>query len=163
MIIENTKQDLSNILHVINDAAKKYRGVIPDDCWHEPYMTKKELVNEFNGGVRMFGCSKNNELVAVMGIQELKDVTLIRHAYTLTSHQGMGIGKSLLQHLFKLNKSSHLFVGTWKDAIWAIRFYEKFGFIRQTKKQTAQLLNKYWEISSKQIENSVVLEKYNPL
>ncbi len=163
MIIENTKQDLSNILDVINDAAKKYRGVIPDDCWHEPYMTKKELVNEFNGGVRMFGYKKNNELVAVMGIQELKDVTLIRHAYTLTSHQGMGIGKSLLQHLFKLNKSSHLFVGTWKDAIWAIRFYEKFGFIRQTKKQTAQLLNKYWEISSKQIENSVVLEKYNPL
>ena len=163
MIIENTKQDLSNILHVINDAAKKYRGVIPDDCWHEPYMTKKELVNELNGGVRMFGYKKNNELVAVMGIQELKDVTLIRHAYTLTSHQGMGIGKSLLQHLFKLNKSSHLFVGTWQDAIWAIRFYEKFGFIRQTKKQTAQLLNKYWEISSKQIENSVVLEKYNPL
>ena len=163
MIIENTIKDLSSILYVINDAAIKYKGVIPDDCWHEPYMLKKELVNEFDKGVRMFGYNKNNKLVGVMGIQELKDVTLIRHAYTLTNFQGMGIGKSLLQHLFKLNKSSHLFVGTWKDAIWAIRFYEKFGFIRQTKKQTAQLLNKYWEISSKQIENSVVLEKYNPL
>ena len=98
-----------------------------------------------------------------MGIQELKDVTLIRHAYTLTNYQGMGIGKSLLQYLFKLNKSSYLLVGTWQDAAWAIQFYEKFGFTRHTKKQTAQLLNKYWEISSKQIENSVVLEKNTPL
>jgi len=98
-----------------------------------------------------------------MGIQEFKDVTLIRHAYTLTNYQGMGIGKSLLQYLFKLNKSSYLLVGTWQDATWAIQFYEKFGFIRQNKKQTAQLLNKYWEIPSKQIENSVVLEKKTPL
>jgi GNAT superfamily N-acetyltransferase len=110
----------------------------------------------------MFGYNQNNKLVGVMGVQELKDVTLIRHAYTLTKYQGMGIGKSLLQHLFKLNKSSYLLVGTWQDATWAIQFYEKFGFIRHTKKQTAHLLNKYWEISSKQIENSVVLEKYTP-
>ena len=163
MIIENTKQDLSNILHVINDAAIKYKGVIPNDCWPEPYMLEKELVNEFDKGVRMFGYNKNNKLVGVMGIQELKDVTLIRHAYILTNYQGMGIGKSLLQYLFKLNKSSYLFVGTWQDATWAIRFYEKFGFICHNKKQTAQLLKKYWEISSKQIENSVVLEKYTPL
>ena len=163
MIIENTIKDLSSILHVINDAAIKYKGVIPDSFWHEPYMLEEELVNEFDNGVRMFGYNKNNELVGVMGIQELKDVTLIRHAYTLTSHQGMGIGKSLLQYLLKLNKSSHLFVGTWKDATWAIQFYEKFGFICHNKKQTAQLLKKYWEISSKQIENSVVLEKYTPL
>jgi len=163
MIIENTIKDLSSILYVINDAAIKYKGVIPDDCWHEPYMLEEELVNEFDSGVRMFGYNKNNKLVGVMGIQELKDVTLIRHAYTLTNYQGMGIGKSLLQHLFKLNKSSYLFVGTWKDATWAIQFYEKFGFICHTKKQTTQLLKKYWEISSKQIENSVVLEKYTPL
>ena len=163
MIIENTIKDLSSILYVINDAAIKYKGVIPDDCWHEPYMLEEELVNEFDSGIRMFGYNKNNKLVGVMGIQELKDVTLIRHAYTLTHYQGMGIGKSLLQHLFKLNKSSYLFVGTWQDATWAIQFYEKFGFICQTKKQTTQLLNKYWEISSKQIENSVVLEKYTPL
>ena len=163
MIIENTKQDLSSILHVINDAAVKYKGVIPDDCWHEPYMLEQELVNEFDNGVVMFGYKKNIKLVGVMGIQELKDVTLIRHAYTLTSYQGRGIGKSLLHHLLKLNKSPYLLVGTWKDATWAIQFYEKFGFIRHTKKQTAQLLNKYWEISSKQIENSVVLEKNIPL
>ena len=163
MIIENTIKDLSSILYVINDAAIKYKGVIPDDCWHEPYMLEEELVNEFDSGVRMFGYNKNNKLVGVMGIQKLKDVTLIRHAYTLTKYQGMGIGKSLLQHLFKLNKSSYLFVGTWQDATWAIQFYEKFGFICDTKKQTTQLLNKYWEISLKQIENSVVLEKYIPL
>ena len=163
MIIENTKKNLSDILHVINDAAIKYKGVIPDDCWHEPYMLEQELVNEFDNGVRMFGYKKNKKLVGVMGIQELKDVTLIRHAYTLTNYQGRGIGKSLLLHLLKLNKSPYLLVGTWKDVTWAIQFYEKFGFIRHTKKQTAQLLNKYWEISSKQIENSVVLEKYTPL
>ena len=163
MIIENTIKDLSSILYVINDAAIKYKGVIPDDCWHEPYMLEEELINEFDSGVRMFGYNKNNKLVGVMGIQELKDVTLIRHAYTLTNYQGMGIGKSLLLYLFRLNKSSYLLVGTWKDAAWAIEFYEKFGFICQNKKQTAQLLNKYWEISSKQIENSVVLGKNIPL
>ena len=162
MIIENTIKDISSILYVVNDAAIKYRGVIPDDCWHEPYMLEKELVNEFDNGVRMFGYNKNNKLVGVMGIQQLKDVTLIRHAYTLTNYQEMGIGKSLLQHLFKLNKSSYLLVGTWQNATWAIQFYEKFGFIRHGKKQTTQLLKKYWEISSKQIENSVVLEKYPP-
>ena len=163
MIIENTIKDLSRILYVINDAAIKYKDIIPDDCWHEPYMLEEELVNEFDHGIRMFGYNKNNKLVGVMGIQELKDVTLIRHAYTLTNYQGMGIGKSLLQYLFKLNKSSYFLVGTWQDATWAIQFYEKFGFIRHTKKQTSQLLKKYWEISSNQIENSVVLEKYTPL
>jgi len=159
MIIENTIKDLSSILYVINDAAIKYKGVIPDDCWHEPYMLKKELVNEFDNGVRMFGYNKNNKLVGVMGIQELKDVTLIRHAYILTQYQGLGIGKSLLQHLFKIKTSSCLLVGTWRDAAWAIQFYEKFGFVLHTKKQTAQLLKKYWNLPSKQIEKSVVLEK----
>ena len=163
MIIENTIKDVSSILHVINDAAIKYKGMIPDDCWHEPYMLEEDLIYEFDNRLRMFGYLKNNELVGVMGIQELQDVTLIRHAYTLTNYQEMGIGQSMLLHLFKLNKSSQLFVGTWQDATWAIQFYEKFGFIRHTKKQTSILLNKYWEISSKQIENSVVLEKYIPL
>ena len=163
MIIEYTKKDLSKILFVINDASLKYKGVIPDGCWHEPYMLEKELINEFENGVRIFGYRKNNKLVGVMGIQELKDVTLIRHAYTLTDYQGIGIGKSLLQHLFEINKSAVIFVGTWRDAIWAIQFYKKFGFAVHTKKQTNQLLNKYWKISSKQIENSIVLEKYSPV
>ena len=159
MIKECTKKNISDILHVINDASLKYKGIIPNDCWHEPYMTKQKLTNEVANGVRMFGYNKDNTLVGVMGIQELKDVTLIRHAYILTLHQGMGIGKSLLQHLLKIKKSSCLLVGTWRDASWAIEFYKRFGFVLHTKKQTAQLLKKYWNLPPKQIENSVVLEK----
>ena len=116
MISEHSKQDISKILYVINNAALNYKEIIPDDCWHEPYMLEKELVNEFNNSVRMFGYKKDNKLVGVMGIQELKNVTLIRHAYVLTHYQERGVGKSLLQYLFKINKSSSLFVGTWRDA-----------------------------------------------
>ena len=159
MISEYTKEDVSNILYVINNAALKYKGVIPDDCWHEPYMLEQELLNEFDSGVRMFGYEKDNVLVGVMGIQELKDVTLIRHAYTVSTYQGSGIGKLLLQYLFKINRNSILYVGTWQDATWAIQFYEKSGFVMQKRKQTVELLKRYWEVSLKQIENSVVLEK----
>jgi GNAT superfamily N-acetyltransferase len=160
MIIEHTKKDLSRILSVINDAALNYKGIIPDYCWHEPYMLKKELISEFDNGVRMFGYKKDNKLVGVMGIQELKDVTLIRHAYTLTHYQGTGTGSELLKFLLEKNKNSHLLVGTWKSAKWAIKFYEKFGFMVHTAEQSALLLKKYWTIPSKQIENSVVMEKY---
>ena len=159
MIGELTKKEISNILNVINDAALKYKGIIPDNCWHEPYMSEQELVSEFNDGVRMFGYSKNNRLVGVMGIQKLKDVTLIRHAYTLTHYQGIGVGKSLLKHLLEINQNTSLLVGTWRKATWAIQFYEKFGFSSLTKKQTVQLLNKYWKISLNQIKNSIVLKK----
>ena len=159
MISEYTKKDISTILHVINDAALKYKGVIPDDCWHEPYMSEKELVVEFDNGVHMFGYGSDDKLIGVMGIQELKDVALIRHAYTLTSYQGTGVGKSLLNYLLQKKQSTSLLVGTWRDATWAIRFYEKFGFVLQTKKQTFQLLKKYWKISLNQINNSVVLIK----
>tara|TARA_B100000745_G_scaffold88315_1_gene55417 strand:+ start:61 stop:588 length:528 start_codon:yes stop_codon:yes gene_type:complete len=159
MITEYTRKNLSNILNVINDAALKYKGVIPDDCWHEPYMLEQELTNEFDSGVRMFGYARNNILVGVMGIQELREVTLIRHAYTLTNYQGMGIGKSLLQHLFKINESSRLLVGTWQDASWAISFYLKNGFVLHTRKQTDHLLDRYWQIPLRQMATSVVLEK----
>ncbi|MBT7077358.1 MAG: GNAT family N-acetyltransferase [Pelagibacterales bacterium] len=159
MITEYTKKDVSNILSVINNAALKYKGVIPDNCWHEPYMSEEELLNEFDSGVRMFGYKKNNILVGVMGIQELKDITLIRHAYTFSTYQGMGIGKVLLQYLFRINKSSILYVGTWKEATWAIQFYEKFGFVTHKRKKTIELLKKHWKVSLTQIENSVVLEK----
>ena len=98
MITEYSRKSLSNILSVVNNAALIYKGVIPDDCWHEPYMLEQELANEFDSGVRMFGYASNNTLVGVMGIQELGEVTLIRHAYTLTNHQGIGIGKSLLEY-----------------------------------------------------------------
>ena len=159
MIAEYTNKELSSILFVINDAAKKYKGVIPDDCWNDPYMSEQELVNEFSAGVRMYGYNQNNKLVGVMGIQKLTDATLIRHAYTLTAYQGRGVGKSLLNFLFEINQNNLLLVGTWQDATWAIRFYEKFGFVLQENNKKNQLLNKYWNISSKQIKNSVVLKK----
>jgi GNAT superfamily N-acetyltransferase len=158
MITEYTKIDLKNILNVINDAALKYKGVIPDDCWHEPYMSEQELLNEVDNGVRMFGYEKNNRLVGVMGIQELEKVTLIRHAYILSDYQRIGIGKSLLQYLFGIIKSSRVMVGTWQDATWATRFYLKNGFVLHNRKQTVQLLNKYWQVPLRQMENSVVLE-----
>ena len=153
------KSDSSKILYVINDAAVRYKGIIPDNCWHEPYMSEQELVDELTDGVRMFGYNRNNKLIGVIGIQEIKDVILIRHAYTLTSYQGKGIGSALLKYLLKRNQNSRLLVGTWQNARWAIRFYEKFDFILHAKKQATQLLKKYWKISLKQIKNSVVLER----
>ena len=154
------KSDSSKILYVINDAAIKYKDIIPDNCWHEPYMSEQELIDEFSDGVRMFGYHHNNTLIGVIGIQEKKNVTLIRHAYTLTSHQGKGTGSALLEYLLKKKQHSRLLVGTWKNATWAIRFYEKFGFILHAKEQSILLLKKYWKIPSKQIKNSVVLERF---
>ena len=160
MISEYTESDTSKILHIINDASLRYKSIIPDNCWQEPYMSEKELVDEFGDGIRMFGYLYNNKLIGVIGVQEVKDVILIRHAYTLTSHQGKGTGSALLKYLLKKNHNSSLLVGTWQNATWAIQFYKKFGFILQTKNQSALLLKKYWKISSKQIKNSVVLERF---
>ena len=159
MINEFTKNDYSEILHVVNDAAERYRNVIPDNCWKEPYMPESELLDVFEEGVKMFGYVQDNKLISVMGFQETMDVVLIRHAYTLTEHQGKGTGSTLLKYLLNRNKDSRLLVGTWKDAIWAIRFYEKFGFVLHEKKESNSLLEKYWNIPQKQIEHSVVLEK----
>jgi len=159
MITEYTRSHLANILNVINDAALKYKGVIPDDRWNEPYMSEQELADELNSGVRIFGYTQNSALVGVMGIQKLRDVTLIRHAYTLTHYQGVGIGKSLLQYLFQITESSRLLVGTWEDASWAIRFYMRNGFVLHERKQIDKLLNEYWQVPPRQIETSVVLEK----
>ena len=159
MISEYKKTDSSKILYIINDASLKYKAIIPDDCWKEPYMSEKELINEFNDGVRMYGYHKNNTLIGVIGIQQVKDAILIRHAYILSLHQGKGVGSALLKYLLKKNKNSRLLVGTWKNATWAIQFYKKFNFILHTKEKTALLLKKYWNISTKQIENSVVLER----
>ena len=160
MIGEYKKADTSKILYIINNASLRYKGIIPDDCWHEPYMSEQELIDEFSDGVRMYGYHHNTKLIGVIGIQEVKDIILIRHAYTLTSYQGRGAGSALLEYLLKKNQNSRLLVGTWKNATWAIRFYEKFGFILHTKEETTLLLKKYWNIPSKQIENSVVLERY---
>ena len=160
MISEYKKTDTSKILHIINDASLKYKGAIPDDCWHEPYMSEHELIDDFNNGVRMYGYHNNNKLIGVIGIQKVKDVILIRHAYTLASHQGKGAGSALLEYLLNKNQNFRLLVGTWKNATWAIRFYEKFGFILHTEEETTLLLKKYWNIPLKQIKNSVVLERY---
>ena len=160
MINEYTKNDTSKILHIINDASLKYKGIIPNDYWNEPYMLEQELIDEFSNGVRMFGYRYDNKLIGVIGIQEVKDVILIRHAYTLTSYQSKGMGSLLLEHLLKKNKNARLLVGTWKNATWAIRFYEKFDFILHGKEQSTLLLKKYWKITSKQIKNSVVLERF---
>ena len=160
MIGEYKKADTSKILYIINNASLRYKGIIPDDCWHEPYMSEQELINEFSYGVRMYGYHYNNKLIGVIGAQEIKDIILIRHAYTLTSYQGRGAGSALLEYLLKKNQNSRLLVGTWRNATWAIRFYKKFGFILHAKEETALLLKKYWNIPTKQIENSVVLEKW---
>jgi GNAT superfamily N-acetyltransferase len=160
MISEYKKSDTSKILHVINDASLKYRGIIPSDCWHEPYMSEQELIDEFSDGVRMFGYHKDNKLIGVIGFQEKKDITLIRHAYTLTSYQSKGVGSTLLEYLLKKNQNSRLLIGTWRKATWAIRFYKKFGFILHAEEQSTLLLKKFWKIPLKQIKNSVVLERF---
>ena len=160
MISEYKKSDTSSILQVINDASLRYKGIIPDNCWHEPYMSEQELIDEFSDGVHMFGYHHNNKLIGVIGIQKVKDITLIRHAYILTSYQNKGMGSALLEYLLKKNQNSRLLVGTWRNATWAIRFYKKFDFILHSKEQSALLLKKYWKITSKQIENSVVLERF---
>ena len=160
MISEYKKTDTPKILNIVNDASIKYKGVIPDDCWKEPYMSEQELIDEFSDGVRIYGYNHNSKLIGVIGIQEVKDVVLIRHAYTLSSYQGKGAGSALLEYLLKKNLNSRLLVGTWKDATWAIRFYEKFGFILHSKEEKTLLLKKYWKIPLKQIENSVVLERH---
>jgi len=159
MIKEYKQNNTSEILNIINNASLKYKGIIPNNCWKEPYMSEQELINEFSDGVRMYGYHQNDKLIGVIGVQEVKDVILIRHAYTLSSYQNRGAGSALIEYLLKKNQDSRLLVGTWKDATWAIQFYQKFGFIPHTKEETTLLLKKYWKIPAKQIENSVVLER----
>ena len=114
MISEYKKTDASKILYIINDASLKYKGIIPNDCWNEPYMSEQELINEFDSGVRMYGYHHNSTLIGVIGIQEVKDVILIRHAYTLSSYQGKGAGSALLEYLLK-KKSRFSFVGWYLE------------------------------------------------
>jgi GNAT superfamily N-acetyltransferase len=157
MIRKLQAADLTLILHIVNDAAEAYKGIIPKDRWKEPYMSTEEIRGEIASGVKFYGWIENDILVAVMGIQPVNDVTLIRHAYVLTGHQRRGIGEKLLRYLLNMASTSEVLVGTWDAAYWAIRFYEKHGFKLVTKKETAQLLRKYWNIPKRQIETSVVL------
>jgi GNAT superfamily N-acetyltransferase len=158
MISRLQPTEFKSILHVINDAAEAYRGIIPEDRWKEPYMSAEELREEIESGVEFYGWMEDNVLVAVMGIQPVNDVTLIRHAYVLTNRQRRGIGEKLLRHLLSLARTSEVLVGTWEAAYWATRFYEKHGFRLVTREEKDMLLRKYWNIPDRQIETSVVLE-----
>jgi len=149
-------QDFDAIWAIINDGARAYAGVIPADRWKEPYMPKTELQHEIADGVMFWGYEDRAILQGVMGIQELSDVTLIRHAYVRTTAQGQGIGGQLLSHLRKLAKSA-LLIGTWADATWAIGFYEKRGFELLSPQKKDHLLAKYWKIPQRQADMSVVL------
>ena len=149
--------DFHNILKVINDAAHAYKGIIPDDRWKEPYMSSVELKEEIESGVRFFGWKEGEHLLGVTGIQAIKDVTLLRHAYVLPGFQRKGIGTRLLKYLLGLANTREILVGTWVDATWAVRFYEKHGFKLMSSREKDTLLRTYWKIPDRQIETSVVL------
>jgi GNAT superfamily N-acetyltransferase len=163
MITQLLLADFQDILNIVNDAATVYKGVIPSDCWKEPYMPAFELEEEIRSGVHFYGYFDNDVCVAVMGIQAVKDVTLIRHAYVLKSHQRKGLGKKLLMYLLKLANTEKVYVGTWRAASWAIEFYQKNRFQLVTDAEKDKLLKQYWNISPRQIETSVVLQKKKEL
>lgn len=152
------EQEQTAICDIINAAAEKYRGVIPADCWHEPYMTQAELAAEIAAGVLFWGWASAGSLVGVMGVQQVVDVELIRHAYVLPRQQGAGIGSKLLRHLCGLSSRPKL-VGTWASATWAIGFYQRHGFVPVERAKIPALLRKYWSVPERQIETSVVLAR----
>jgi GNAT superfamily N-acetyltransferase len=156
MIRRCTDADLATIEAIINEAAQAYRAVIPSDCWHEPYMTRADLIAEVAAGVNFWGWEESGALIGIMGIQEVRDVTLIRHAYVRRSHQGRGIGSALLSTL-AAQANGPLLVGTWAAAEWAIRLYERHGFRLVSAGEKDRLLNTYWSIPLRQQETSVVL------
>ena len=156
-MIRKCKQSESDIIHeIINDGAQAYKGVIPADRWHEPYMSQEELKQEIVGGVVFWGFEADQKLVGVMGIQDKGDVNLIRHAYVRTRSRKQGIGTQLLKHLESID-GKPILIGTWADAIWAIAFYQKNGYRVVTETEKNRLLRKYWSISEQQVETSVVL------
>lgn len=158
MIRRCTNDDVPAIDAIINEAAGAYRGVIPTDCWHEPYMERSELLAEIDAGVDFWGWHDGGALVGVMGLQKVRDVTLIRHAYVRPSHQSRGVGGALLNSLAS-ESTGPLLVGTWADAQWAIRFYQRHGFRLVEPAEKDRLLSTYWNIPARQRETSVVLTR----
>ena len=150
------ESELDTMVEIVNDAAQAYRGVIPEDRWKEPYMPKEELRHEIDAGVVFWGYEEEGELLGVMGIQPVQDVTLIRHAYVRTVQQNRGIGGKLLAHL-RTRTDRPILIGTWADAVWAVRFYEKHDFRMVSPEEKNRLLAKYWSIPERQVETSVVL------
>ncbi len=156
MIRSGGAQDFYSIWTIINDGAQAYKGVIPADQWSEPYMSKGYLEHEIAAGVIFWGVEEAGLLIGVMGVQHVRDVTLIRHAYVRGGSQKRGIGSQLLAHLRTLTHEPVL-IGTWADAIWAIRFYERHGFRVVDQATKEKLLRTYWTVPPRQIETSVVL------
>ena len=154
MIRKLSNTDTDAVYEIINRAARAYKGAIPDDCYHEPYMPKEEMQREMSS-MTFFGWEEQRRLVGVMGFQPVKDVTLIRHAYVLPGHQRKGIGTILLDQLKQMTMTKQLLVGTWADATWAIDFYQKQDFKLMPDKD--ELLMRYWNIPQRQTETSVVL------
>lgn len=151
-----TRESFADILEIVNDAARAYRGVIPADRWHEPYMPEEELRAEMAAGVAFWGFTREGRLAGVMGLQHVQDAALIRHAYTRTAIRGSGVGGALLEHL-KREARAPLLVGTWKAATWAVRFYEKRGFVLASESEKERLLQRHWNLPERQVEESVVL------
>jgi N-acetylglutamate synthase-like GNAT family acetyltransferase len=156
MIRRCEERDFEVIWEIINDGASAYKGVIPGDCWREPYMSREELRHEMQEGVMFWGNEQHGDMAGVMGLQAAGDVTLIRHAYVRTNEQKQGIGGQLLSHLRSLTTAPVL-IGTWADASWAIHFYEKHGFRVVDHQEKVRLLERYWSVPRRQVDTSVVL------
>jgi N-acetylglutamate synthase-like GNAT family acetyltransferase len=157
MVRQATPADFQRIYEIINDAAQAYKGIIPADRWHEPYMPQSELEAQIADGVRFNCYLEDDEIVGVMGIQDKGEVNLIRHAYVSTKRRGGGIGSILLRELVE-SSAKPILIGTWKAADWAIRFYEKHGFTQVSEEEKNRLLKTFWNIPERQIETSVVLK-----
>ena len=156
MIRRCDTDDFEIINEIINDAARAYEGIIPADLWREPYMSRDELRCEITDGVVFWGWQDSGDLAGVMGIQDVQDVTLIRHSYVRTTKQNQGIGGKLLAYL-REQTSRLMLVGTWAEAAWAIRFYENRGFRLVTAEEKDRLLRRYWSVPRRQVQTSVVL------
>jgi GNAT superfamily N-acetyltransferase len=156
MIRECTTSDFEQIWQIVNDGAQAYKGVIPADRWTEPYMSRDKLRSEIGAGVTFWGFEDAGVLAGVMGLQDVQDVTLIRHAYVRTASRNQGIGGQLLSHLRTITARPVL-IGTWADAVWAIGFYQKHGFRLVDPEEKNRLLAKYWKVPQRQVETSVVL------
>jgi N-acetylglutamate synthase-like GNAT family acetyltransferase len=156
MIRRCKEADFNTIFEIINDAAQAYKGIIPQDRWHEPYMSLAELRTQIDDGIVFWGLERDGRLLGIMGIQDKGDVTLIRHAYVASRAQKGGIGKKLLQHLQGMTEKPIL-IGTWAAASWAVSFYQKNGYALVSEEEKNRLLRRYWSIPERQVETSVVL------
>jgi GNAT superfamily N-acetyltransferase len=156
MIRECAASDFEQIFQIINDGAQAYKGIIPADRWTEPYMSRDKLRHEIADGIAFWGFEAEGALAGVMGLQDVQDVTLIRHAYVRTANRNQGIGGKLLSHLRTIT-SRPVLIGTWADAVWAIGFYEKHGYRVVDPVEKDRLLKKYWNIPDRQVKTSVVL------